>query len=120
MIDDYYAVSCVPGTRGCVIPPAASAATSCLLRAKQLYKTEGLIGSEEKDNVDSSCCVVAGAELDTSEATRSLGLALAGPPRSKRIALAAITLEACRLASTSDHLHLCLLGGWVPVSIDVP
>ena len=113
VIDDYYAISTVAAPRGCVMPPTCSAGTRCLLRAKHVYKGEGLIGSEEKDIVDSSCCTVAGAELDTSDSTRALGLALAGPPRAKRIALAAITLEACRLAATSDHLRLCLLGGWV-------
>ena len=45
---------------------------------------------------------------------KALGLGLVGPSRrSKRIALAAITLELARLQSTSDHLHLCLVGGWV-------
>ena len=45
--------------------------------------------------------------------TRALGLALVGPPKEKRIALAAITLEAARLPKTTDRLHLCLVGAWV-------
>ena len=36
-----------------------------------------------------------------------------GPPRAKRLGLAAITPESCRLKKTSDVLHLCLVGGWV-------
>ena len=36
-----------------------------------------------------------------------------GVYREKRIALAAITLEAARLPKTTDHLHLCLVGAWV-------
>ena len=113
VIDDYYAISSVYAPIGSRASPNTSAATKCLLRAKEVYKAEGLLGSEEKDVVDAACCTVAGAELDTSSTTRALGLALAGPPRAKRIALAAITLEACRLPSTSDHLHLCIVGGWV-------
>ena len=76
VIDDYYAISKVPAPLGSSIPELIPAAARCLHRAKAIYQSEGLLGSPEKDVVDSSCCNVAGAELDTSDSTRSLRLAL--------------------------------------------
>ncbi|OLQ11460.1 hypothetical protein AK812_SmicGene4704 [Symbiodinium microadriaticum] len=84
-----------------------------LARAQAAYSAHSILGSPEKDIDGASRATVAGAELDSSPYTRSLGLALVGPPRSKRVALAAITLEAARLTHTTDVLHLCLVGGWV-------
>ena len=58
---------------------------------------------------------MAGAELDSSAPTRSLGLVTAGAPRDKRLSLASLTLSLASLPSTTDALHSCVLGGWVSV-----
>ena len=108
IIDDFFAISCPEvGAKG------PSHASRALAQARLVYAREGLLGSVEKD-IDGSCCAtVGGAELDSSASTRSLGIATVGPPRAKRLGLAAISLESCRLRKTSDVLHLCLVGGWV-------
>ena len=87
--------------------------SSVFARAKAAYSSAGILGFSEKDVIDQSCATVSGAEVDSSEQTRSLDLVLVGPPRAKRIALAAISLELARLLATSDFLHLCIVGGWV-------
>ena len=108
VIDDFFAVS---APRASASGP--SAASLALARAQAAYSAHSILGSPEKDIDGASRATVAGAELDSSPYTRSLGLALVGPPRAKRVALAAITLEAARLTHTTDVLHLCLVGGWV-------
>ena len=108
VIDDWFAVACQPiGEQG---PSAAGAAFA---RAQKAYNETGLFGSPEKDIYEATCATIAGAEVDSSEATRQLGLALVGPAKEKRIALAALSLEAARLPRTSDSLHLSLTGAWV-------
>ena len=93
---------------GALDPPTTASPSSglsqaerCFLKAKEVYRREGIYGSDEKDVVGLQVGTCTGAELDSSPYTRSLGLALLGPPREKRIALAAITLETARLAK--DH-----------------
>ena len=103
VIDDCYAITCP--RLSCA---GQTAGAKALATAQKIYDRAGLVGSREEDVVDADkgCCV------DGSARTRGLGLALVGPPVSKRIGLAALSLEACRLTHTSDHLHLSLLGAW--------
>ena len=42
-------------------------------------------------------------------------LCLVGAPRSKRLALADLTLDLCALPGTSDALHACIMGWWSSV-----
>ena len=111
VIDDYFAISkvAVPEDGS---PPAAVRAFEL---AKAIYQKEGLLGSDPKDIRDASQAVLVGAELDASKATRALGLALSGAPKSKRLAMSCVTLELARLPATADHLHMCVLGGWVSI-----
>ncbi|CAE7291000.1 unnamed protein product, partial [Symbiodinium necroappetens] len=108
VIDDWFAVACQPvGEQG------SSAAGAAFARAQKAYSETGLFGSPKKDIYEATCATIAGAEVDSSEATRQLGLALVGPAKEKHIALAALSLEAARLPRTSDSLHLSLTGAWV-------
>ena len=107
VIDDFYAISCPE--LSATGPPEA---TKALQTSQKIYDRAGLLGSREKDVIDSDRACCAGAEIDGSARTRGLGLALVGPPVAKRIGLAALSLEACRLEKTTDHLHLSLLGAW--------
>ncbi|CAE7218280.1 unnamed protein product [Symbiodinium microadriaticum] len=110
VIDDYYAISVHPD--GDASPSQAELA---FRTAKATYARAGIIGSDDKDVRGEDLAVCTGAEIDGSPATRSLGLALVGAPRQKRVALAAISLEVARLPCTTDHLHLSLLGGWTSI-----
>ena len=107
IIDDWFAVACQPLSES---GPSASAEAFAV--AQKAYSDTGLFGSD-KDLVDEPVGCIAGAELDSSASTRKLGLALVGPGKEKRIALAAVTLEAARLPVTSDSLHLSIVGAWV-------
>ena len=110
LIDDYYAISV--HSDGDASPSQAELAFRA---AKAAYARAGIIGSDDKDVQGEDLAVCTGAEIDSSPATRSLGLALVGAPRQKRIAIAAISLEVARLPCTTDHLHLSLLGGWTSI-----
>ncbi|CAE7487524.1 unnamed protein product [Symbiodinium sp. KB8] len=107
IIDDWFAVACQPLSES---GPSASAEAFAV--AQKAYSDTGLFGSD-KDLVDEPVGCIAGAELDSSASPRELGLALVGPGKEKRIALAAVTLEAARLPVTSDSLHLSIVGAWV-------
>ena len=109
VIDDFYSVSLEhPAT-----PPEDSAAVARLDCALEAYDQHRLLGSTEKNVRGADCSRVAGAELDSTPGTRSLGLVTAGAPRSKRLSLASISLSLAALPGTSPALHACLLGGWV-------
>ena len=108
VIDDWFAIS-----RQLLGDKSPSASAKAFESAQEAYLATGLVGSPEKDLVDVDTGCIAGAEVDSSASVRDLGLALVGPAKGKRIALAAITLEAARLPVTTESLHLSLVGGWV-------
>ena len=110
VIDDHYAISVHPDGEA-----SPSQAELAFRAAKAAYARAGIIGSDDKDVQGEDLAVCTGAEIDSSPATRSLGLALVGAPRQKRIAIAAISLEVARRPCTTDHLHLSLLGGWTSI-----
>ena len=83
----------------------ASVAAQRMKVASKAYSDEKILGSADKDVVDAHKAKVTGGELDTSEATRKLGLALLGCPLNKRLALSCITLELVRLRAATDTLH---------------
>ena len=58
---------------------------------------------------------IIGCEINSSQRARSSGLITAGAPVDKRLAMACITLSLCALDSTTDSLHLCLMGGWISI-----
>ena len=108
IIDDFFSVS---------VEDLSSGRTSSLSEkrfkvAQQAYESEGLIGSKEKDVIDQDCAKVAGAELDCSSHTRSLGLCTVAAPAGKRLGLSFLSLQLASLRATTDALHACLAGGW--------
>eukprot|EP00435_Cladocopium_sp_Y103_P055970 s92_g18.t1 len=125
VIDDFYSISKVPSL---LCPEASEELGSTLRRdkpepvpwalsqlnsASEVYQSQGLLGSPEKDVVDECKAKITGAEIDSSLEVRRLGLCTLGTPVQKRLAMALVSLELARLRFTSDSLHLCLLGGWV-------
>ena len=113
IIDDYFSISYEPA--GLPVTSGSSASGRKLLQARAADQEAGLFGSTEKDVCKASVAKVGGAELDSSDFARSLGLTLAGAPRSKRLSLAAVSLVLCSSAFTTDSLHLCLMGGWTSI-----
>lgn len=109
VIDDFFAV----GVRGADTDAEDCDSWKLHEKASQAYDKEGLMGSPEKDLWGEDSGRIIGAYLDSSEETRKRGLVTVSVPREKKYALSWISLQLCQLPSTSDSLHLCLLGGWV-------
>lgn len=89
-----------------------SKAVRDLIVAKDTYKEEGIIGSDDKDIWDAPKAKLIGAEIDSSPPVRRLGLATVAAPARKRLSLAFISLELAKVPQTSDALWACLIGGW--------
>ena len=107
VIDDYFSV-CVHDLASFEEPLC----TSRLARAKKVYASQGLAGSDDKDIVSQPSAKIAAAEICSTPFIRSLRLTTVAAPAQKRAALALVSLASASLSHTSDALHLCLLGGW--------
>ena len=68
------------------------------------YDKYKLPGSVEKDIEAAEKFKAAGAEIDSSDVALKLGLTTVAAPLSKRLALAALSLKAARLPSTTAKL----------------
>ena len=79
------------------------------------YQAAELLGSPTTDVVGENERKLVGAYINSSERALSRKLCTVGAPAAKRIALSFITLASCSLSSTTDVLHLCLIGGWVSI-----
>ena len=108
VIDDYFVVSKQPHN----ISLQETKAAQMLEHARKCYKSQGILGSPEKDDLAMRAKVV-GATVNSSVGATSRGLVTVGAPAEKRLSLSVITMDLCRLSHTSDALHLCLVGGWV-------
>ena len=78
-------------------------------------KREGVLGSPEKDILNSSHFKVIGAEVNSGEAARSRGLVCVSAPVTKRLSLIALSLRAASLPITSRGLISRLAGCWTNV-----
>ena len=109
VIDDFYAVSVEKhGARA-----SDSWSHGRLSRALDSYEHAALLGSPEKDLDAVDDGKVIGARLNSSKKALHQGVISVGAPLEKRLALSWITLQLVILGFSTDHLHLCLLGGWV-------
>lgn len=111
VIDDYFCVSVEPRQN----TGSSSRAKMAYNTAEKVYHDHGLMGSPHKDIIDQDEGRVIGAYLNSSPRALSRGLVTVGAPPEKRLAISHLTLELCRLRSTTDALHLCLIGGWVSI-----
>ena len=110
VIDDFFSVSVEEVEK--FKSRAKSMARLRFDRAQAIYEKANLLGSRDKDVVDSTSSKIAGAELVSDDYVRSLGLITLAPPAAKRLALSFLSLELCRLDWSTDALHACLIGGW--------
>lgn len=111
VIDDFFSISRETASSN----PEESKSVACWKTAKQLYKNDAVLGSDEKDIVGSDDFQVIGSEIDSSDRARSLGLISVGAPLSKRLALSALTLKAAALPVISRSLASRLAGNWTSV-----
>ena len=128
VIDDYFAVSresrlafefgkegLCSGPHDKDHPEVQTKALRCLSRAKQIYLREGILGSDDKDQINRLLFKAAGAEIDSRLQTVRDGAVLVGAPVAKRLGLASLTAVAASLGYTSDVLHSSLVGSWISV-----
>ena len=109
IIDDFFSVSIEDARLAQERPTAARRQFEL---AKEIYGKEGLVGSSEKDVVDQQVAKVAGAEVDSSDDSRQLGIITVSSPAAKRLALSFLSLRLAAKRATADALHACLVGGW--------
>ena len=114
VIDDFFSVSIQPDGvfDSRQIEKGIPRAEQVFNQAVRAYDAAGLLGSPEKDIKGACKAKVAGAELDSSRATRALDLTTLGSPVAKRLALSLVSLGLSAKCFTTDSLHCCLVGGW--------
>ena len=119
VIDDYFSLSRERrlsfdfGSEGTEF--AASRAYDCFKKAKGIYGLSGILGSDDKDQVNSLLFKAAGAEVDSRLKTVNDGVVAVSSPAAKRLGLASLTSLAAGLPYTSDAFHASLIGSWVSV-----
>lgn len=107
MIDDFFALECKE-----LADSSPLKVEDYLLRAQQLYDSNGVLGSPEKDVKNSQHFTVVGAEINSSEKARSRGTVLVGSALAKRLSLIALSLRAAQLPVISRGLASRLAGCW--------
>ena len=105
VIDDYFALTCQPLT--CPDEPCC---LGFLKTATAAYDKERVLGSPEKDVVGSQHFSVVGAEIDSSQATRSRGAVLVAASLAKRLSLVSLSLSVAALPMISRSLASRLSG----------
>ena len=108
VIDDYCAISAEKN--GSADLPRSVA---CLEKAEDVYKRDGIIGSDEKTVRGERLFKVSGSEINSSEGVCSQGLTTVGAPLSKRISLATLSLRVAALPCISRAMASRLSGAWV-------
>ena len=107
VIDDFFALECKE-----LADSSPLKVEDYLLRAQQLYDSNGVLGSPEKDVKNSQHFTVVGAEINSSEKVRSRGTVLVGSALAKRLSLIALSLRAAQLPVISRGLASRLAGCW--------
>ena len=109
IIDDFFALGVESKS---FVAGADSASSRILSRAKQAYAS-AVAGSDDKDVWSQRVLKVAGAEIDSSEATVGDGATFISYPATKRLALAAASIRAAECPVVSEELVSSLTGSWV-------
>ena len=110
VIDDYFAIA-----RRRSGEEGEHEAVSCLNAALAAYQREGVLGSPEKDVIDSRHFKVVGAEINCSEKAASLGMSTVAAPTTKRLSITALSLKVAALPVVSRALISRLVGSWTSV-----
>jgi hypothetical protein len=113
VIDDFFCVSFDPKDT----PDGKTKAAEAYTNSQRAYKHAKLTGSPQKDIWAAKEGKVIGAYINGSDRAMQRGLCTVGPPPQKKLALAQITLELCRLGYTTVGLHSCVVGAWVSMLV---
>lgn len=113
VIDDFFCVSFDPKST----PDSKTEAAQAYTRCQQAYRHAKLEGSPHKDILAAKEGKVIGAYINGSDRATQRGLCTVGPPPQKKLALAQLTLELCRLGYTTVGLHSCVVGAWVSMLV---
>ena len=111
IIDDYFFI----GREPLRMPPLHSAAARALACAREVYDSQGLLGSVEKDVEASTNFKAAGAEVISDMHAVKSGFVSVAAPVAKRLALSALSLRAAALPGLSPRLVSRLVGNWTSV-----
>ena len=87
--------------------------SSCIKEA--IWVKHDVLGSPEKDVDTSTCFKAIGAQLNSSEASRSRGLVCVSSPPLKRLRASALSCKVARLPVISRSLAPRLAGYWTSV-----
>ena len=112
VIDDLFAIASRPAHPSSHAP-GDDPASALLLRAKEAYNAEGLLGSDDKDCFAQSLFTVAGAQVDSTWDTVKAGITSVGAPAEKRFALSLASLKVASGRFVSEELASILAGSWV-------
>ena len=110
VIDDYFAVG-----RHRIADGQPPQVLQCLDKARNAYEAEEVLGSPEKDVINSLHFRVVGAEVNCSEEVRSKGMVLVSAPTTKRKSMVVLSLKAAALPLVSRGLMSRLIGSWTSV-----
>ena len=113
VIDDFFCVSFDPKDT----PDCETQAAEAYTKAQNAYSHAKLTGSPQKDIWAAKEGKVIGAYINGSDRATQRGLCTVGPPPQKKLALAQVTLELCRLGYTTVGLHSCVIGAWVSMLV---
>lgn len=95
--------------------PIHTAAAQALVKAREVYGSQKLLGSDEKDIEAQSRFKAAGAEVLSDSLAVSSGCVTVGAPVAKRLALASLSLRTAALPGVTPNLASRLAGNWTSV-----
>ena len=98
-MDDYFAIS-----TQAVSADGLPLVAKCFSTALDAYEKEKVLGSTEKDVLNTSHFKVIGAEVNGGKGARSRGVVCVSAPVTKRLSLIALSLRAAVLPITSRGL----------------
>ena len=99
----------------CHVSADLTEAASNHKKATNQYDQHHVLGSPEKDVLGSRHFKVVGAEVDTSERIRSLGVATVAAPFAKRLAMTVLTLRIASLPVISTGVASRLTGNYTSI-----
>lgn len=109
VIDDYFCIAkCDVDDVG-----ADGLGLGKLLTAKEIYTSQDIYGSDDKDVIGERRFKVVGAEVDARRELVREGAVLCAAPADKRLALASVAALSSSWPFTSDSLHPSLVGSLV-------
>ena len=115
VIDDFFVVS--KEKKSAQLNLEDTGSVRAFRQAKRIYEQQGIIGSDDKDEVGKLVAKICGAQIDSSLGAVEKGLVSLGSPVEKRLALALLSVAVARFPYTTDTVHSSLVGSWISVML---